>query len=430
MPGQDLLATIGTGPHRGAHVMQGGLLYVVSGNGLYSVNANWVATLLGTLASSTGRVSMIDNGTQLAIFDSVGGYVWSGGVFRQIGLPFVGSPVSANYQDGFGLVNVLGSQTWYQSNYTDLSIWQSLNFGTADSQPDALVGIGDIHREVWLFGAISTEVWVNAGVNGFAFQRLQGVFIQQGCAATASIARMGDSLMWLSQDDQGTGVVCRSRGYQAERVSTHAIEYAIKGYGTISDAFAYVYQDAGHRFYVLTFPTGNSTWVWDENTNLWHQRAAFVNGAFNRHDGNSYAFFNGRHVIGDWQSGQLFGFNLENYTDNGRPRRWLRAWRALPPNRSSTEPVTFDSLRIDLETGITVPAGTNPQLGLRWSDDGGNSWSNEHLQAWGPTGATSKRVLFKRLGQTRDSTGLDRTWELSSSDPVRAALIGAEMEAQ
>ena len=434
VPGETLLASVGTGPHRGSRARPGGLLYVVSGSGLYSVAAStWASTLLGNLGTSTGPVCIIDNGTQIAVFDGVAGYCWTGTAFVAISLPATG-PVSANYQDGFGLVNQLGTQTWWQSNYKDLTTWNALNFGTKDAKPDWVVAIGDKNREVWLFGQEYTEVWVNAGVSGFTFQRLQGVFLQAGCCATFSVANIEESLIWLGSNEYGQGVVLVSEGYRAKRVSTHAIEYAIKGYVaaglTISDAIGYVYQDAGHTFYVLTFPSANVTWTWDMVTGLWHERAAFVNGAFNRHDGTSYAFYGGRHVIGDWQSSNLYALDLEVYTDNGRPRKWLRSWRALPPNKASTEPVTFDSLQLDLETGMTVPAGTNPQIALRWSDDGGNSWSNEHLEAWGVTGATANRVKWRRLGQTRESTGLDRTFEISSSDPVRAALIGADMEAQ
>lgn len=430
IPGETLLATVGTGPQRGSHVMPAGQMYVVSGSGLYRVSQVWGATLLGNLNTSSGPVSIIDNGTQVAVFDGRFGYCWTGSAFVVLSLPF-SNPVFAAYQDGFGLVNELNTQTWWQSNYKDLTTWNALDFGNADAKPDPVVGIGSIHREAWLMGSTGCEVWVDGGTAGFAFERLQGVYIESGCAAPFSIVRMDESLVWLANTGEyGNGVVVRSDGYRAQRVSTHAIEYAIQSYAVVSDAQAFCFQMAGHFFYVLTFPTANATWVWDQSTGLWYEWAAFAQGAFSRHDANSYAFYAGKHVIGDWASGNLYALDLENYTDNGRPRKWLRSWRALPPNKSSMEPMSFDSVQVDLETGITVTAGTNPQIALRWSDDGGNTWSNEHLQAWGATGATAQRVKWRRLGQTRDTTGLDRTFEISSSDPVRAALIGADMEVE
>jgi hypothetical protein len=428
-PGLDLLATVGSGPIRGEHVMPGGLLYVVSGSGLYSISSAWSATLLGTIGTTTGPVSIIDNGTQLAVFDGTAGYCWTGSSLVTLSLPFTG-PVVAVYQDGFGIVNQAGTQSWWQSNYRDLTTWQGLNFGQADAKPDPIVGIGNVHREVWLFGSSSTEVWVDAGNAGFAFQRLQGVFIEAGCVAPWSIAKMGENLVWLGQSGDGQGIVYRNGGYTPQRISTHAIETAIKGYATIADAIGYSYQDAGHQFYVLTFPSGDVTWVYDATTGLWHQRAAFANGVFTRHPGNAYGFYAGKHVVGDWDSGSLYGLNLDNYTDAGMPRKWLRSWRALPPGKATDKPITFRSLRLDAETGIYVQAGANPQVSLRWTDDGGHNWSNEHLAAWGPTGATAQRVKWNRIGATRRNSGMDRIFEVSSSDPVRAALIGAELEAE
>ena len=427
-PGLDLLATIGTGPIRGEHTGPGGILYVVSGYGLYSIDKLWGQTLVGTLKTTNGIVSIIDNGSQVAVFDGVDGYCWTGAVFMSLSMPFDG-PTMAVYQDGFGLVTQAGTQSWWQSNYRDLTAWNSLNFGQADSKPDPIVGIGSLHREVWLFGSSSTEVWVDAGTSGFAFQRLQGVFLEVGCVAPQSVSRMGETMVWLGQSIDGNGIVYRSGGYTAQRISTHAIESAIGGYRTIADAIGYSYQDGGHQFYVLTFPGGDATWVYDSSTAMWHERAGWFNGSFRRHAGNAYAFAFGRHVVGDWRNGNIYAFNLDTYTDAGDPKKWLRSWRALPPGKATDTPITFHALRIDCETGIHIADGANPQFSLRWTDDGGHTWSNEHLSAWGKIGETAKRVKWNRLGGTRRNSGMDRVFEVSSTDAVRAALIAAEMDA-
>ncbi|MFE1676613.1 hypothetical protein ACFMJE_18460, partial [Acinetobacter baumannii] len=78
-------------------------------------------------------------------------------------------------------------------------------------------------------------------------------------------------------------IVYRAVGYTGKRISTHAIEYAIQSYSTITDAIAFTYQQEGHSFYVLTFPTADKTWVFDVSTELWHERAGFVDGEFTRH---------------------------------------------------------------------------------------------------------------------------------------------------
>lgn len=432
-PGLNLLAAVGAGPIRGIHVFAG-VLYVVSGNALYSMSNTWtgafVSNFVGNLLTSMGPVSIIDNGFQMQIFDGLNGYLIVGTSFTVQTLPFAG-PVTATYQDGFGLVNQQGTDIWWQSNSFDLSTYDPLDFSSADGNPKDIIGIGTIHREQWLFKSNAIEVWVDAGQPGFSFQRLDGVYIETGLAAPFSIANIEESLVWLSQSNRGQGQIIMAAGYQPRVISTPQVEKDIQSYSTISDAIAYSYQQDGHIFYVITFPTANATWCYDKTSSdlagvpMWHKRASFSNGQYGRHPGNAYVFFNGMHIIGDYQSGNIYSYVLGLGTDNGAKRKWLRRWRALP--KPSEDQVTFSSLRIDMQTGIAVPDGTNPLCMLRWTDDGGHNFSNYRIGAVGKTGETGIRVKFNRLGSTRLNAGLDRIFELSSTDIFGVALIGAEL---
>jgi hypothetical protein len=247
------------------------------------------------------------------------------------------------------------------------------------------------------------------------------------------LAIVGENLCWLGQTRSGRGVVIQSQGHQVRRISTHAVEDAIRRYVTMDDAIGYTYQQDGHEFFVLTFPNGDATWVYDvtesaiAETPMWHERASFANGQFHRHWAQNHANFAGKNIVGDYRNGNLYAFNLEKLTDNGTARKWLRSWRALP--KPSEQPVRFNSLRIDMQTGIGVAPADNPQVILRWSDDGGHTFSNEHMVAAGKTGETARRVLFRRLGATRRNTGLDRIFELSGTDQFPVAIVGAELDA-
>ncbi len=131
-------------------------------------------------------------------------------------------------------------------------------------------------------------------------------------------------------------------------------------------------------------------------------------------------------IIGDYRNGNLYYFDLDAGTDAGTQRRWLRTWRALP--QPSNQPNCFDSLTVNTETGMDTPDGTAPLLALRWSDDGGHTWSSRRLMAAGPPGAVAQRVKFNRLGSTRLARGLDRIFELSSTDDTKIAITDAEVE--
>jgi hypothetical protein len=429
-PGLDLLATVGSGPIRGFQVTPS-FLYVASGGLLYKVDTSWNATPLGALGTSSGPVQFIFNGTQVMAVDGTDSYVCSGSTFTPGILAAIGVTANAiSYQDGFGVVNNKGTTQWFQSNLFDFSTWSAINFSSADSAPDAVVTLFDNKREVFLFGSNKTEVWINAGLPGFAFQRLQGVYIPEGCAAAASPALVKDQIAWLGSG----GVVYLQSGYEAKRISTHAIEFSIQGYSTYADAIGYSYQQEGHFFYVLTFPTGNETWVYDLTTSaktgvsMWHQRAYFSNGSFSRHLSNCAAFFNNQAIVGDYASGNIYALDLNTYQDNGQPIKRLRSWRAMQGAADST--YRFNELTLDFQTGIKIPDGTNPQAMLRWSDDGGHTFGPQLFASLGQPGETTKRVRWTRLGQTKKSIGLDRIWEVSTTDNIPVAWIGASMDAE
>jgi len=426
-PGLRLLATVGSGPVRGLW-QYGGYGYVVSSNTLYRIDAAWNATVLGTVSGS-GPVSMTDNGTQLFVACNPLSYIYNAttGVFGQItDLDFPGA-VTVGYIDGYFVFNQPNSQTIWVTQLLDGTSVDPQDFASAEGSPDGLAALIVDHREVWLFGTNSVEVWYDAGNSGFPLERIQGAFNEIGCAAPYSIAKLDNGLFWLGSDARGNGIVYRANGYTGQRVSTHAIEFAIQGYANISDAFAYTYQQEGHAFYVLTFPTGNATWVYDVATGAWHERAAFYNGQFSRHASNCQMNFNNEIVVGDCASGNLYAFDLDVYADNGAAQRWLRSWRALPSGQNNLNRTAQHALQLDCETGVGLNTGqgSDPQAMLRWSDDGGHTWSNEHWASMGAIGASGTRTFWRRLGMTDKLR--DRVYEVSGSDPVKVAIIGAEL---
>jgi hypothetical protein len=238
---------------------------------------------------------------------------------------------------------------------------------------------------------------------------------------------MDNGLFWLGRDRRGEGIVYRANGYSGIRISTHAVEWQIQQYGDISDAIAYTYQQDGHSFYVLVFPSANTTWVYDAATQAWHERAGFTDGNFTRHRGNCQMAFNNKVVIGDFANGNIYAFDLDDFSDNGSIQKWLRTWRALPTGQNNLRRTAQHTLQLDCESGVglNLGQGSDPQVMLRFSDDGGHTWSNEHWKSMGKIGEYYKRVLWRRLGMTTKLR--DRVYEVSGTDPVKIAIMGAEL---
>jgi len=424
-PGLSLLNIQGSGPIR-AMFNDNGTLYAVSGNLVYANGS----LLTGSLTTSTGPVGIVSNGFSLLMVDGTNAYHAASGVVATVSLPFSG-PSFCTYQDGFGIIGQAGSAEFFQSDPYDFTSWNSLNFSTAGGQADWLVAGVDVHRELWLIKRNTAEVWYNAGTTNFAFARIDGVFIEYGCEAPGTVQTIDGYPIWLGRNKEGARRVVQMEGYKAVRVSTHALETHFDSFTTVADATAYTYQQEGHTFYVLRFPTAGETWAIDLTATaqfgapMWHQRASFANGHFGIHPVQCVTEYAGLVLAGDATNGNVYVYDLDNATDNGAQRKWLRSWRALP--KPMEMPTRFSSLRIDMETGLQVPDGTAPLVDLEWSDDGGHTWTSPISAAAGPTGQTAQRVMFRRLGATRRNHGLDRTFRLSSTDQFKVALIGAEL---
>ena len=456
-PGLRLLTTCGTGSVRGMWQF-GNYGYVVSGTELYQVTSAWVATKIGDV-SGTGPVSMSDNGIQLFIACNGPSYIYNSNTlaFAQItDINFPGA-VTVGYLDGYFVFNEPNSQRIWVTSLFDGSSIDPLDFASAEGSPDGLVSLIIDHREAWLFGTNSVEVWYDAGLADFPLTRIQGAFNEIGCAAAYSVAKLDNGLFWLGSDARGKGVVYRANGYTGQRVSTHAVEWHIQQYDNISDALAYTYQQDGHAFYVLVFPSANTTWVYDVATGAWTERAGLNNGVFTRHRGNCQMAFSNEIAIGDFENGNVYAFDLEVFADNGEPQKWLRSWRALPTGENNLKRTVQHSLQLDCETGVglsgfdpyivfylmteddkylltesgdyiildNVTVGVDPQVMLRWSDDGGHTWSNEHWKSMGTIGSYGKRVFWRRLGMTTKLR--DRVYEVSGTDPVKISIVGAEL---
>ena len=338
---------------------------------------------------------------------------------------------------------------------------QQLSFASKDGSPDQLVALIVDHREVYLMGEASSEVWVDVGAFPFPFQRVPGTSTQHGIAAQFSVARLGDSFAYVSRNGRGQGQIMQMQGYKPTRISTHAVEYSLVNQ-YIDDAIAWTYQLEGHEVYVVSFPTINITWAYDMASGMWHKWLySNTDGTYSRHRGNCEAQFQGMVLVGDYANGKIYELDKSVYTDDGVNTRRLRRAPHLvadfqrqyfeefqiqfqpgvgttglsvsPFNYIGTPYILYPTATIIIPPTQTVVIGvatlsnqttTLPQAMLRWSDDGGSTWSKEHWTTIGALGKYQNRAIWRRLGQARD-----RVFEVVVSDPVKAVIISANLKA-
>ena len=427
-PGLTTLAQGIVAEVRQLYTASDGKLFAVIGDTVYYVDNFFNLTVLGTIATQSGLVSLYDDTYRVVILDgSTNGWsvdlatlafaVFSpvnfvgGNQIRYIDTFLVSSTQAGDIQSSDGIVTPAPPT------------YNALAFATNSGDADQLQIIEVVHKEIWAYGRRTTEIWSNVGGFPFPFQPIPGVFLQHGIAALRSLAKWGLNIFFLSQDNNGQALVMMGTAYKADIISTPAIADDIGRYAVINDAIGFCYQQGTHIFYVLTFQAADKTWVYDLSTQLWHERAYVDNnGDLRRHRANCVAFAYGKTVCGDWQNGKLYDWDLETYTDDGQPIVRLRSFPHLVNN---LDRVSYKQFVADIEVGTDLDPAADPQLNLRWSDDRGVSFGNGVQQSLGRTGAYRTTPSWNRLGFARD-----RVFELSWTAACASALNGAYVEVE
>jgi len=400
-PGLELLVRLEIGQDvRGMCFGSDGNIYAVCGTSVYKVvPSTGVVTNLGTVPAGS-YVQMATNLTQVII---VGGFTasWyvitlSTGVLSVVTGGGYPSPETVSFLDGYFILNNKGTGQFFITGINDATSFDILDFATAESNPDSILNAFVDHRELWLFGGLSVEVWYNsASSTGFPFERRLDAILEVGCAAKYSVTKIDNTVYWLS--NQFT--VVRANGYSPEIISTTALSNEISGYSVKEDAIAYGYYERGHAFYVLTFPSEDKTWVFDASTGEWHKRESVGMG---RHLSSCLAFDGKTNYVGSINDGAIYKMSEAYGSEDGRKI-----------NREMTTPYIHDreirlkmkSLRLVMQVGVgdngSDPEDNDPKFSLSYSDDGGNNWSYPQTVSLGKIGEFSTEVEFRRLGLFR-----------------------------
>ena len=436
-----------------------GTLYVgqtIQGAG---ITTQTIITALGTGSGSTGTYTI--NNSQTVASETMYALNWT--VLPSTDGAFTGGE-TCDIVDNYFVYNRPASQQWGASGVLS-PISGSTSFSSKDGSPDNLVALIVDHREVYLMGEASSEVWTDVGAVPFPFQRIPGTSTQHGVAARFSLARLGDSFAYVSRNNRGQAQIMQMKGYVPSRISNHAVENSITNQ-YVDDAIAWTYQLEGHEVYVVSFPTLNLTWAYDIASGMWHKWLYTDNtGTYSRHRGNCCAVFQGMVLVGDYANGSIYELDKQNYTDNGQN---IRRLRRAPHLVTDLQRQYFDELQIQFQpgvgtTGVSVSTDTNiyigsayvigasatltiaptltyvigvanpitlltdtnyPQAMLRWSNDGGSTWSREYWVTIGQEGKYKNRAIWRRLGMARD-----RVFEVSITDPVNAVIVSANLKA-
>ncbi len=413
-PGLTLKATPSKGGARSNGIVFKNNMYFVLGESLVKIDSFYSVTAVGGLLTSFGRCVLSHNGIQLMVTDGPNGYTWDDTTFSQIvDLDYPGGTHTTHF-DAYSIVNKPNSQQFFISALADSTSWNALDFASAERHPDDLMAVISNRRELWLLGEYTTEAFYNSGNLDFPFDPISSAFIEWGINAPHSLQKFDNGIIWLGQTERGGVFVVRSSGYSAKVVSERWLEEEFNNYQT-SDAEGYAYQQAGHEFYVLNFPTENKTWAYDATTKRWHERGTYGIG---RNIVGGHVYFNGVNIGADFRNGKLYQIDLDVYTDDGRT---IERIANSPPISVENKYLFWPSLELDFEEGVglTEGQGSDPQVMLRISNDGGHNFSYEKTRSMGRIGEHLVRPIFRKIPRTREFTA-----EIRVSDPVKFVCLG------
>lgn len=420
-PGISSFADTGYSPVRGLS-MFGTTLYAIGGTRLFRITTLGTAVEVGHSLLGSGVVSTATNGTQLVIVNGSEGYVYTeASGLQQISNSNFHAANTVTFFDQYFVFDRIGTNQIFISGVGDGTSYDALDFASAEVQDDNVVAVLNQAETLLVFGGKTIETWYDAANIDFPFQRYDGATIERGCAAPHTILKEDNSVFFLGDDR----VFYRLEGVSPRRISTHAVEFAWTDFASVADAIAFSYTWAGHKFIVLTFPTDGLTFEYDIASGLWHERESWdgTNRSYGRWRGNCHVKAYGKEFIGDNYSGAIGSLSAQTFTEFGNTMRGLLI---SPPVHKDRKWVFMPRFELDVQSGmgLTLGQGSDPQIMMDYSDDGGRTYIN--LQRWrsmGQIGKYLQRLYWNKLGRARQ-----RIIRITITDPVPRTIMSAHAE--
>lgn len=408
-PGLTAAYTAGAGPiwglFREAGVF-GGDRFTLSGNGVYRER-----TFLGNAASNRGA-RWAASSTQIVLVTGGNAYCYNGTVLSVITLPAALPAVSDVVYVGSRFYYLQSnSDFWWFSALADATSIDGLAFAENDEQPDADVGAAVLSDEVWFFGQETVEPWYQTGNANNPLQRSQGRTYTRGCAAQQSIVKLDNTLFFLDN----LRVVCRA-GTIATRISTHGVEARLRQCTAIADVTAFGCSLDGHLLYVINIP-GQTTFAYDVSTDSWAEWTSYGQTNFRS---RSAVQADGAVYLGDAVNGTVWKFDQTIFADGTDPVERVLSCTVLSPSGVTR----CNTIALQCSRGVGLESGADPQVQMRYSDDGARTWTDWDDRSLGVIGDYQQRPVWRKLGSIR-SPG--RTFQFRVTDAVGCVFSGMIM---
>lgn len=415
-PGLVSFVDFGATPIRGLYQV-GDYMYAVHGDKFYKVLNDATFSVIGTLLTNTGNVDIADNGNQIMIVDGTNGYIYNLTtlVFEQItDVDFVASDTVTYFNSRFVVQEAGNTGRFAISAQYDGLAWDALDFATAEASPDRLVRVYADSGLLQLFGDKTNEPWGDNGAVDFPFSRIGSGAIEWGLAARWSLCKFIDSLIFLRTNRLGQVQVCVQAGGAAQAISTPEMDVEFGTYSVTSDATAFTYMHSGHAFYQINFPSANKSWLFDGQSKSWSK----LQSGTGRHRGDKYTQYLGRNFVSDYENGKIYRLDINEYTDDGA--MIIREFISRHVGQGDWSTLSMLWLEFEEGVGLETGQGSDPQVIMRVSKDGGKTYGLEQWRSIGKIGKFNTRAVWNRLGRAREWT-----FKFRVTDPIKVVITQA-----
>jgi hypothetical protein len=305
-----------------ASFFQNSQMFAVVGTSFVEIFSDWTYIQRGTVLYDGNPGTIVSNGSageQVCICVAYQVYIYDLAAQTLTLVPdFSGIDIAmVEFMDGYFFALRRDTRRVYYSGLEDGTVWDlTFNYIERSWGSDNIQAVKRSGRQLWLVGSQTSEVWADNGNATIPFAPIQGAFLDVGASDRFSCQRDGETLIWLTQDERGGGLVVRATGYDPSQISTLAIDAQIQAVD-FTEAEAFVIQTTGHKFYWLNIPALDTSLVFDFAEQEWHERARWnaTLGEWVQHPARVHCYGFGEHVVGVRNSGVLYKLS-PNVLDN------------------------------------------------------------------------------------------------------------------
>jgi len=456
--GYELVASIApNGVGRGVYnVILLNKIAAVINNGFYLIDTNNEFIRGGTLNTNSGNVYFADNeASQIAIVDGTWVYIYTYNVTPPTFQAFqilsavagftYAAPVYIDYQDGRFIIADGNSNNFILSAVGNGLIWppgtvaSPLPFANAVGQiqtkPAKCMAAVALSRELIVFGQTFAEPWYDAGLQIFPYQRDNFTAIDYGLVNQSTIGKLDNTICWLGVNEKSNiSVYMMYLDNQPQRMSNDGLDYIFQNLTAPKDCYGFMYREAGHPYYQLTFVTDNLTYLFDLSTQP-AQVFSLTDDQMDYHPARRVVYFNGSNYFVSLLDGNVYKMSSSITSYNGLVIPRIRTCSNIrwPDNARSV----IQAVYITMESGINqnyIPTAQNlpdntttnylsNRLDTSLSQDGGYTFYNVSSMELPRTGMRRNALPIYNLGATGNDITLRFRWNTLGRVVVSGGFI-------